>query len=189
MTRTSLLVSAMAALLATGSHAFAEEPMGWAQFKPGAWAKTRTLSVTEAGGMKMETSVETKTTLKELSPTEATLEMETSTATTMNGQETKLPPSTSSMKVPLTAGAGTASPAAAPPEPKADTTEETVTVAGKPIKCMVTKVTTQAGGSNVTARQWVSNDVPGGLVKSESTMDGQAASKNTTELIDFDAKK
>lgn len=171
---------------------------GWGQFKPGAYSKLKSTSITDAGGMKIKNVTTTKFTLKELSPTEATVTTESESVTDMNGTETKTPPTTSEMKVPL-AGAPTATPSVpaevsqaigeVKAEAKTSTSSETLTIAGKEIKCTVSSSEVDAAGTKTVTKQWVSDDVPGAIVKSEATSTGPAATTMTMELLEFDPKK
>ena len=189
MTRGSWLGFAVAGLVAIGA-AHAQETGGWNQYKPGTWTHTRTTSVTDAPGMKIEAMVESRTTLKEVSAAESTVEVETTTTSKMNGVETKLPPQSNIMKIPNPV-AGAVAPAAspAPGAQGAAQGEETVTVGGKSYKCKTSKLSTPAGGATVTAKTWFSDTVPGALVKSESTTEGETKSTIITELVDFEIKK
>ena len=184
------LLCAITALCTLTSIASADG--GWAQFKPGAYSKMKSTSSTEAGGMSIKTVSVIKTTLKELSATEATLEMETESSTVMNGNETKMPVQKSEMKVPLTPGATPSVPpemAAAAGAAKTFTSQETVTVAGKAIECTVSAAEMEAGGNKTVSKSWVSDSVPGAMVKTESVTSGAASATVTMELIEFDAKK
>lgn len=183
----------LCAVLGLSMLTTAVQAQGWVGFKPGAFAKLRSSTVSEAAGMTMESVTEMKTTLKEISATEATLEVETSVTSKVNGMESKVPTQTTITKLPLAASgpAPTDTPSAAPsPAVKVDTAQETLTIGGKPIKCTVSAVVTEAEGAKITAKSWTSDDVPGGLVKSESTTEGgPAKAVIKTELVEFDAKK
>lgn len=188
------LLCAITALCTLTSIAQADG--GWAQFKPGAYNKMKTTSTTEAAGMSIKTVSIMKTTLKELSATEATVEMETESSTVMNGNETKMPPQKTEMKLPLSAPTATPS---VPPEmaaltsaagdAKVSTSKETLTIAGKAIDCTVSSAEMEAGGNKTLTKSWISDSVPGAMVKSESTTTGGASAQITMELLEFDAKK
>jgi hypothetical protein len=178
---------ALTCLLAIAAQPSTAAPKGgWAQYKPGTWCKTKTHSVISTAGMNIESTTTTKTTLKDLSATEATLELETQSATTVNGKETASPPTTTTMKSPLEVEAS-ASPAAAP-QP-VESGEETIQVGGKSYAAKWTKLVTEAGGLKTTAKQWISDTVPGALLKSESSSDGPSKSTMTTELVEFEIQK
>ena len=75
----------------------------------------------------------------------------------MAGHTTK-----TSMDIPLTA---TATPAAtgsaSTPQAEVKTSEETITVAGKSVKCKVTAATAETGGMKSESKMWMSEEVPG----------------------------
>ena len=168
---------------------------GWANFKPGSYSKLKTTSNTDAAGMTIQTVTVMKQTLKEISPTEATVTMETESSTVLNGKETKMPVSTTEMKVPLVAASPApevvkaVASAQASVNTNVSTSTETLTVAGKALKCTVSNASVEAGGMKTVTKQWVSDDVPGAMVKSESSTSGASKSSMTMELLEFDAKR
>jgi hypothetical protein len=60
---------------------------------------------------------------------------------------------------------------------------ETLKISGQDIKCKVIQTTMKFGGKTTTSKTWTSDQVPGGMVKSESDMTG--ANAVMLELIEF----
>lgn len=167
-------ILAVAVVLACGS-AFAEQidnPQytAWAKFKPGTSVTTQMQS--DMGGSKTE--IETTMTLVEINADKAVVENKS----TMNmaGQKMDMPAQKTDVPAkidkPATPPGGEA--------PKADVKEssEDVDVAGKKVTCKVVEAKTTANGMNMQSKTWTSDEVPGHLVKSETTSDG--AMKGTT---------
>lgn len=143
----------------------------WGSFKVGSYVVTK--STTEVAGRKMST--EMKTTLTALTADKATIEI----ATTVMGNTSK-----TTTDMPLTAAAAPAAGgSASTPTAEVKSTEETVTVAGKSLKCKVTTAT--VGGTESTT--WTSEEVPGFMVKSVSKTTGAAASQTTMEVTEYKA--
>jgi hypothetical protein len=150
----------------------------WGSFKVGSFVVTK--STTETAGYKMST--ETKTTLTALTADKATIEIETTVA----GHTTK-----TSADMPLTASAAPVTPvagtSASTPQAEVKTSEETITVAGKSVKCKVTSANAETGGMKSESKTWMSEDVPGFVVKSVVKSTGAANSETTSEVTDFKA--
>lgn len=62
--------------------------------------------------------------------------------------------------------------------------DETLTIAGKSVKCKVTRGTCTINGEKTITKSWMSDDVPGTMVKVESEGAGQAKGV-VMELVDF----
>lgn len=62
--------------------------------------------------------------------------------------------------------------------------DETLTIAGKSVKCKVTRGTCTINGEKTITKSWMSDDVPGTMVKVESEGAGQAQGV-VMELVDF----
>lgn len=182
------LVMGLVLLTAAAGLVYADgEKNAWGSFKVGSWVKTKMKSVSETPQGKMETIVETKTTLKELTADEATIEMESETTMIMNGTENKVPkqpPQTA--KIPLKQAA-----VQQPDDkgPKPDQGEEEITVAGKKLKCKWTKMTVDAGGMKSTTKVWTSEEIPGFAARTESKTEGAAKSEMVTEVIGYEVAK
>jgi len=148
----------------------------WGSFKVGSYVVLK--STTEVAGRKMVT--ETKTTLNALTADKATVEM----ATTAMGNTSK-----TNVDIPITASAPTATPTGtvATPQAEVKTSEETITIAGKSLKCKVTTATSEANGMKSESKSWMSEEVPGFVVKSVVKTTGAASSETTSEVTDFKA--
>jgi hypothetical protein len=163
----------IAALTALAVASMAADNTGWNNFKPGAWVKLKTTSDMTVAGHKTTTSTEMKETLVAKTADKATVETEM----TMMGNTTK-----SKADIPLTSKAtGTA-------QNPAKMGSDTITVAGKTFKCKTFEVQSEANGMKTTTKTWMADEVPGGMVKSESTSTGSMSMKSTMELVDFKAQ-
>ena len=142
----------------------------WSKFKAG--SSTTMSGDMEASGQKM--GMEMTVTLVEADKDKGTVTLERSGAMEFNGQKINQPPSKSVVDS----------------KPKANETykeagEETLTIAGKELKCKVYEVEQGEGPGKMSARIWVSEEVPGGMVK--MTMKGPQGSGELT-VKSFDAK-
>jgi hypothetical protein len=61
--------------------------------------------------------------------------------------------------------------------------DQTLTVAGKEIKCEVWETVIEAAGKKITSKSFISKEVPGWMVKTESDVMGTM--KTVTELVEF----
>lgn len=162
----------IASFLLLSFGVLAAEKHPWASFKPGSYAKMKT--ITAAGPTKMTT--EMTQTLVSIDSNNAVVEMETK----MMGTSNK-----SRINVPLKPDAkATATPAGKVPTP----TNETITVAGKALACKCYDMETSANGMKTSTRTCTSDAVPGGAVKVTTKTTGAAKSESVTELVDFVAK-
>lgn len=176
MTVRSILTAA-AAVVCCAAAAQAANPTydSWAKHKPGTVVVMAGSS--EAAGMKSE--MEQTFTLVEVTPEKAVVEMK-NTMTVM-GNKTELP----AQKMDIPSG-GPAAPAAATPPTQqpaaaaAKTSEETVTIAGKEYKATCTESANEQGGNKSVSKVWTSPEVPGTVLKMETSIDGQM--KSTTKL-------
>lgn len=66
------------------------------------------------------------------------------------------------------------------PKPEVTTGEETLSVAGRSIKCRWTQTVVKGPTGTVTAKTWNSSEVPGGTVKMSATTKGTVST--TTEM-------
>ncbi len=149
--------------------AFADDYNPYAKLKKGDWVKYKSVPMAN-----MESH--TKQTVTEVTADKVTYEMESTTI--MNGSPVGPP-----YKQPMTVDKN---PPKTEPDPKAPQPkqegEETLTVGGKSVKCKVYVTESEYGGQKMKTRSWVSEDVPFGLVKSET--DGPTG-KITMELVEF----
>jgi hypothetical protein len=157
----------------------------WAKYKPG--TSTTMAMSSDMGGQ--ASKMETKTTLKEVAADKLVIEM----ATSMEAAGQKMDMPAQKVDVPKmidkpAAAAGT--PPADQKDPKVDakTSEETVTVGAGTFKAKVSQATMEQGGNKTVTKTWMSDDVPGGMVKMESTTEGPMKSTSKGELKAFDKK-
>ncbi|HEY4328744.1 MAG TPA: hypothetical protein VGN88_03340 [Phycisphaerae bacterium] len=171
------ILLAAALLLSGANFCHAADQIDNPQYK--SWAKYKagtsiTLSmVSDMAGNKTE--MQTTTTLLEITADKAVVESKMS----MNagGQKMDMPATKTEVAAKIDKPAvATTAPATTAPDVKQST--DTLTVSGTAIKCNVTESKSSANGMNTNSKVWTSDQVPGGLVKSETTMDG--AMKGTT---------
>ncbi len=182
--RMSLRAMLVAGLLLTAaSWAFAADTIdnpqytSWAKFKVGTSVTLKTES--DMGGMNSQ--METTMTLLELTPDKAVVE----TKMSMNaaGHQMDMPARKMDIPAKIEKPAPTlngATPATEPAKVDAKQSTEEIDVAGKKIKCKVVEATTVTNGMTTKSKSWTSEEVPGGLVKMEATMEGPA--KGTTKM-------
>lgn len=155
----------------------------WAAHKPGTMVKHK--SVTDAAGQKMEG--EMVWTLLEVTPEKAVIEMKT----TMTVMGNKMEQPATKQEIPAKLATGqSGNPADEMKKQGAEVkeSEETVTVNGKEIKAKVYDVKMKQGEMDVTSKMWISNDVPGMLVRNETKTSGQMASDTKMELVEWELK-
>jgi hypothetical protein len=151
----------------------------WGSFKVGSYVKMKTTISTQVMGHAMDTSTESKTTLAELTPDKAILEVETTVAGNTTKTRTEVPLTASAIPAANVTGGG--------PAPEVKTGTDTVTVGGKSLDCKTLETNTEAAGSKVNTKVWTSDQVPGSVVKSVTTTSGATTSKTTLEVTDFKA--
>jgi hypothetical protein len=157
----------------------------WAKFKPG--TSTTIATSSDAGGQ--SSKMETKTTLKEVTPDKVVIESAMSMEA--GGQKMDMPAQSQEIKKMMDEAPATPSAPNAPaesPKPQTKESEETVSIAGGSYKCKVTESTVDVGGSKTVSKTWTSDEVPGSLVKMEATSDGPVKSTTKMELKAFDKK-
>jgi hypothetical protein len=153
----------------------------WAKVKAGTVVTYKTDSTTSIMGMENKTSSTLTYTLKELTDEKAVVELQT--VTVIMGNEIKGPP------IPLThlktapKGTTTAPGAENVKTTKPEEGTETVKLGGTEYKSKWTKVKISVAGSDSESTTWSSDDVPGLLLKSETTAKGVVSSKTVTELV------
>ena len=150
----------------------------WAKFKVGATVKYKQTS--EMVGMNTESEVVYS--LLELTPEKAVVEM--SGVTVMGGNKIEMPktkldyPAKMNEPDPASATEATA--------PKADVKqgEGEIEVAGGKLKCKTVESNITQGDAVMTSKIWVSDEVPGSLVKSVTTMEKPIKSTTTITLVE-----
>jgi len=158
----------------------------WAKYKPG--TSTTMVTSSDAGGQVSKT--QTKSTLAEVAADKVVVDVVMSMEAA--GQKMDMP--AQKMEVPKMIEVPKAAPdapvAGQPAMPKADTktSDADVTVGAGTFKAKLTESTMDIAGSKTSSKVWMSDDVPGGMVKMEATTDGAMKSKTTQELTAFDKK-
>jgi hypothetical protein len=154
----------------------------WSKFKKGTSVKLKTTS--SAAGMTSETF--STSTLVEVGADKIVVEYETTTV--FNGMEVKAPASRREIPKTITKA----------PPPKTDDTKQVVTEEngtetikhlGREIKTKWTKNTVEANGIKTVSKLWMSDDVPGMMVKMETTLSGGFASTIRAEVIEIKTSK
>lgn len=130
-----------------------KEPTGWADAKLGS-------SVT----YRMPNDVTMTMTVVQATADEVTLRIDT----VAQGFELPSAEQTMPRYVPVGSAAGTETPST-----KVQQSEQTLTVAGKPLKVKVYTTTITLDDQAITTRAYMSDEVPGGTVKTESDATGQ----------------
>jgi hypothetical protein len=169
LTRVSRVLLAVVALVAFAGAAQAADD-AWSKLKVGDWVKYK---VAPAPGIETQQ----KWTVKEVTADKVVYAIETTTL--MNGAAVGSPVSTDmtyDKKNPAAAmGAG----AATAPGAEAKITDETVKVGDKELKVKVMASEGEANGQKYSAKVYTSDEVPFGIVKTESN--GQVS----MELVEF----
>lgn len=165
------LLTTLCAAVATAQDVPNPAYEAWSKFKPGATAKV----VGSTKTMGLETVVEITTRLVEVTPQQATVEV--SAVITSGGNRVEQAPE----RAPVAARVKQS-------EAPAPVGEEEITVNGQKYHCRVYELKKTEDGTTLTARTWMSDQVPGGIVKVESVTSGQVASDTRFELKEFKAE-
>jgi membrane-bound inhibitor of C-type lysozyme len=184
MVRTGKAAAVFAALIcfAIVASARADDDMidnpayqSWAKYKVGTWVEYQTDS--EAMGSK--NTIITTQTLKSLTPDAATVVIQSSM--TVSGNKMDMPPQTqeitSKIKRPPAA-------AATSNAPQIEKGTEDVKVGDKTYACKWTQVTTEQNGMKTVAKTWSCDDVPGSIVRIESSTTGSMTATNKMALVE-----
>lgn len=182
----SLLTTIVLASCAASSASAQEtldnpEFANWSKFKKGASITVRTSS-TVAG---MSSEILMTTTLVELGSDKHVVE--SSTVSKVAGMEFKAPAAKRDVPKTIVLPKGTAKPDPKAPKPDGTYEEglETLKIGGVDVKTKWYKYKSDSGGLKIEAKTWMSDDVPGSLVKMEATTSGLAAGTTKVELIEF----
>ena len=153
--------------------------VSWAKFGVGTQAVYR--SVSDAAGQKTESTVTYK--LAEKTPEKAVIEM--STTMTVGGQKIETPVT----KMEQVAKIEKVEPPQTEAKPAdVKSAEEKVKTGGGEFACKVTEVKLDANGMEGVSKTWMSDEVPGMLVKSSTTTVKPVAAETTIELLSLDKK-
>jgi hypothetical protein len=173
--RAVLVLAASAARAADiGNPEYAQ----WAKYKKGTSITLKT--TTTAAGMTTETLMVTEL----LDVTDTKVVIETTTVLKVAGMEIKTPFKRDVPKK-VTVPDVKVDPKSKPPAAKTDTGTETLKLAGLELKTKWTVTKIEAAGTTTEMKIWMSDDVPGTMVKSESTTKSAFASSTKIELIEF----
>lgn len=154
----------------------------WAKFAVGSSA-TLTMK-TEAAGQ--TTTVQSKQTLSSLDDAKAVIQVETSMV--FNGQTINTPAQKIEIQKTVDTSAAGAGQKNIDPKALENATEESVTVPAGTFKAKVIESTFSQAGSNFKSKVWYTEDVPGGVVKMESSSDGAVKSTVSSELAAVEKK-
>lgn len=154
------------------------EYQNWSKFKAGTWVTYK--QTTDVAGNKSVS----ETTIKLSEVTGEKCVLETSVKMEVAGQKIEQP----AMKRDVPAKVEKVNPVPQgevkdPPKPKEGT--DTVTVSGNELKCKTVEVEYEAQGQKGTSKSWVSDDVPGMMVKNENK---SAQMSMVMELVGFEKK-
>ena len=153
---------------------------GWAKRNPGSTATLKGKTVAMGHSMDMEMTQK----LIEVKPDEVVIEA--STVVSMAGN--KMPAHTMKQTIPAKVEKDPANPNPDQPKIEWQEGEEKVEVMGKSLTCKVYESTMEQGGNTMKAKVWNSDEVPGGTVKMQVTMDGEVKSETTLELVSYEDK-
>lgn len=177
---------ALVAFVAIGGSATAQDTVdnptyaSWAKHKVGTIV---VLKSTTSSAMFMS---ETTITMKLLEVTADKVVIETAGKSKLAGMDVELPPSKQDYpkSIPLAKGVKKEDVAAGRPAGTTKEGTETMKVGGQDVKAKWYEYEVKANGSDVKAKMWLSDDVPGGLVKMESKVAAPVAADTKMELIE-----
>jgi hypothetical protein len=174
-------------VLALAGHAAAQDTIdnpefaNWSKFKKGTSVTLKSTSEV----MGMATEVLLTTTLVEAGADK--LVIETATVTKVNGMEFKMPGMKRDVTKTLTLPKGLKKEEVAAGKPPGTLEEgaETLKVAGTEVKTKWYKYTAEVDKTKTEGKTWMSDDVPGRVVKSETNTTGAFAFKSRMELVEI----
>jgi hypothetical protein len=183
--RFASVLSAALLALAAGPAAAQEmiengEFTAWHKFKKGTAVTTRVTS--KAGGVSSEATM--TVTLVDVADDKVVLE--TVGVTKAMGMEFKQPAVKRDVPKTIAIPKGTPKPPAPGSKPEGTYEEgtETLKVGGTDVKARWYKVKAEMGGVKSDARMWISEDVPGMMVKMDATTTGAVASETRMEVVE-----
>lgn len=173
----SLAVLVLAVSAARAAEVDNPEYAQWAKYKKGTSVTLKT-TATVAG-----TTTETLTVTELLDVTDAKVVIETTTVLKVAGMEIKTPFKRDVPKK-VTVPDVKVDPKGKPAV-KMETGTETLKLAGLELKTKWTVTKLEVMGTTTEMKMWMSDDVPGMIVKSETSTKGAFASTTKVELIEF----
>lgn len=153
----------------------------WAKFKVGSSVTMK--STTDMGEYKTETELTTKL----ISLTAEKAVVETTGTTVTNGNKGEMPPQTMEItaKMDKPEMPEEADPAAEGPKPTITEGVEDVTVGSQTLRCKWTETILESAGNKTVSKSWTCDQVPGMVVKSETTMEGETKMTMKTWVVSF----
>lgn len=157
----------------------------WAQFKPGSFCKLK--SVSKVMG---QTTVSTMTTTLKMVTKEKVVLMVTS-ASQSAGQEFKMPSQKIEhlARIPKPKPENIEKQKGKVSDAKAKEGKEELSVKGKKIKTKWNESTFKMGKMTTKSKTWMSDEIPGQIVKSVSTTEGEMKMVTEMTLVDYKAIK
>jgi hypothetical protein len=179
MVAASLGLSLVAGQVARAAEEQVENPAykSWKAQKPGTTVTLESSSAVAGQTFKVEISQK----LVEVTPEEATVEV----ATKINVPGAPPQPART-VKIPAKVDKSKATPGQLPPGVKGEMKDkgtEKVTVAGKEYSCKVYEFTGESNGVKTSGKSWTSEEIPGGMVKLESTSNVGGNDAKTTMAV------
>jgi hypothetical protein len=187
MRLTRVAIAVVLALIAQPAFAQEKETVpnpefgSWSKHKPGTSVTIRTIS--DTAGMKSEVLM--TSTLVDVGSGKVVVEMVTTIKA--NGMEIKAPAQKRDVTKTIEVLKGMKKEDATAAKPIGTTEEgtETLKVAGMEVKTKWYKASAEADGTKSVTKHWVSDDIPGMMVKNVTTVSGVVNSTITMELIEF----
>ncbi len=157
----------------------------WAQFKPGSFCKMKSVSKV----MGQTTEITMTTTLKMVTKEKVVLMV--ASATKNAGQEFKMPPQKLEhlARIPKPKPEELAKQKGKVSDVKAKEGKEELSVKGKKIKTNWHESTIKMGKMTTKSKTWMSETIPGQVVKSVSTTEGEMKMVTEMTLVDYKAIK
>lgn len=155
----------------------------WAKFKVGSFSKTKNTTVATVAGHNSTTTSEVKQTLVDLTADKAVVEIESTVMGHTSKTKTEIPLTGTPTGIPTATAPASGGTASAPKEGTED-----ITVAGKTLHCKWIEYETEQGGNKVSSKTWMSDEVPGLIVKSVTKTTGSVPTEVTSELVAFETK-
>jgi hypothetical protein len=178
---TLAIVLALPAMAAAQDKVNNPEFANWSKFKKGASVTLK--STSEFNKMSSETLI--IFTLVEVGADK--LVIETTSVAKVNGMEIKVPPMNRDVTktVELPKGVKKEDFTAGKPPGTTEEGTETLKIGGTEVKTKWYKYKADVDGTKTEAKMWISDDVPGMMVKSEMTLSGKFASTTRMEVTEF----
>jgi hypothetical protein len=182
---TRFRIASAVAVLALATTTLAQETIenpefkSWSKFKKG--TSVTIMNVTDAGPVKSETII--VFTLVEVGADK--LVLETTSTAKLNGMEFKNPPEKRDVTKTITLPKGTPKPDPnAKPKGTVGEGTETVKIGGTEFKTKWQQIKLKQGDMDIESKTWMSDDVPGMLVKMETKTRGANPATITMEVTE-----